>query len=877
MKAIHLQVEYLTTPIGIDITKPRFYWNCEGGITQTAYRIKAETDGELLWDSGKVASSSMTHIQYEGRELKSREHVTWSVCLWDENDIPGEWSNAHFEMGLLNKTDWTAKWITGDYTPKKNRRYPVDHFKKEFAIAKEVTKARLYITACGLYTAKINGQRVGDFVMAPGCTDYRKRLQYQTYDVTELLCVNKRGDKGRAEGTHTLELELADGWYRGSIGCFGKTNVYGRMTKILAQLELNLKDGEKQTIGTDDTFSWSNDGPVRFNDFKDGEIYEAGRVPDYDGKAVVVEEDKNLVASNNVWVKEQEHFTAKLIRTPSGKKVLDFGQNIAGFVSFKVKGKKGQQIRLLMGEILDKNGEFTQENLQEFKPIKEFGQMKEMMLLFGMSKKMRNTQPTPKQELLFTCSGGLDIYKTEYALFGFRYVLIETDVDYKAEDFKAIAVYSDLEQTGEFTCSNEKVNKLYQNTLWSMKGNFIDIPTDCPTRERLGWTGDAQIFFNTGAYYMNVAPFFRKWMQDMADGMMKNGVVTAVVPYAALDLMYNNTAASVGWGDAAVLLPYRYWKRYGDDRLMAEYYEKIAKPYGMFMVSHTGHADKKAAKANPWNEFVYEKGTQLGEWLEPEEFSDKVSAGHQAKQTEVATAYFHYSMTLLAEMATALGKEEDAKLFEKNAKGSKEAYYALFLKDGAPDTNRQAKLVRPLALGLVEGDEALKMAMEERLARAVENRQYRVGTGFLSTPFILSALTEAGYIDFAYKMLENEQAPGWLYEMNQGATTIWENWEGTASHNHYSPGAVCQWLFDTVGGIRVDGENHFVIAPQPGGSLTYLCCKHNSLYGTVESDWKKDGNILTFTVKIPANTTAEIRLPNGKKKEVASGEYTFQI
>lgn len=301
---------------------------------------------------------------------------------------------------------------------------------------------------------------------------------------------------------------------------------------------------------------------------------------------------------------------------------------------------------------------------------------------------------------MFTCSGGEDRYKTSYAVFGFRYAKIETDVPFRTEDFEAIAVYSDLEQTGAFRCSNEKVNKLYENTLWSMKGNFLDIPTDCPTRERLGWTGDAQIFFDTGAYMMNIAPFFRKWMQDMADGMMKNGVVPAVVPYAGLEMMYNNTGASAGWGDAAVILPYRFWKRYGDRQVMETYYEKIARPYAEFMIAHTGHSDKKDAKRNPWNAYVYEKGMHLGEWLEPEEFQDNVAAGKTQKQTEVATAYFHYSMTLLSEMAEALGKKEEGKKFRDYAEGSKKAYEWLYLKDGAPDTDRQAKLVRPLAFGL---------------------------------------------------------------------------------------------------------------------------------------------------------------------------------
>lgn len=431
---------------------------------------------------------------------------------------------------------------------------------------------------------------------------------------------------------------------------------------------------------------------------------------------------------------------------------------------------------------------------------------------------------------MFTCSGGEERYKTSYAVFGFRYAKIETDVPFRPEDFEAIAVYSDLEQTGAFRCSNEKVNKLYENTLWSMKGNFLDIPTDCPTRERLGWTGDAQIFFDTGA--------------------------------------------SAGWGDAAVILPYRFWKRYGDRQVMETYYEKIARPYAEFMIAHTGHSDKKDAKRNPWNAYVYEKGMHLGEWPEPEEFQDNVAAGKTQKQTEVATAYFHYSMTLLSEMAEVLGKKEEGKKFRDYAEGSKKAYEWLYLKDGAPDTDRQAKLVRPLALGL--GDISRRKALEKRFFEAAERRRYRIGTGFLSTPFVLHVLTEAGNVEAAYRMLENEEAPGWIFEINQGATTIWEDWEGTVSRNHYSPGSVCQWLFDTAAGIRIAGENHFQIKPRPGGSLREVTASYASLYGKVCVHWEEQEGKILYDVEIPDNTTAELVLPGGEKRRLTSGKYCLE-
>ena len=862
MKAIRLQTEYLITPIGIDIKAPRFYWNCEGGINQTAYQIIAERSASIVWDSKKVLSNRMTHIKYEGPSLNSRDIITWKVKLWDENDTEGEWSPSSFEMGLLNKDDWKAKWITGDYKPQKNHRYPVDCFQKTFTSKKNIAKARLYITACGLYEATLNGEKIGTFSFAPGCTDYRTRIQYQTYDVTSML-----------QNQNLLEIALADGWYRGSIGCFGPTNVFGRQTKLLSQLEIVYADGTNEIITSDESFSWSNDGPIRFADLKDGEIYDTAMLPTYRGKAKVTSEKIVPTASNNVEVCEKERLQAKMILTPSGKKVLDFGQNIAGVIEFTVKGQKGQKIKLRFGEILDENGEMTQKNIQAKKPAKEFGSVKLVMVLMGQEKNplVGKIVPTPKQEVEFICSGGTDHYKTTFAVFGFQYAEVETEVTFDVTQFYAVAVYSDMEQTGSFTCSNAMVNRFVENTTWSMKGNFLDIPSDCPTRERLGWTGDAQIFFNTGAYLMNTAAFYKKWLVDMADGQYKDGRSSAVIPYAGAELVYKNTGGSVGWADAAVLVPYRYWKRFGDRSILSDFYPMMRK-LAEYMMNHTGLRDKKAAAANPYNKYAYEKGMHLGEWLEPKEFMD-TKMGGKNYHPEEATAYLHYTMTILTEIAKALGKTEDEALFHEYADGAIKAYDYMFLKDSTIDTDRQAKLVRPLALGLLDSDK--KKNVQERLVKAVENYHYCVGTGFLSTVFVLPTLTEAGRSDVAYKMLENETAPSWLSEVKTGATTVWEDWEGGASHNHYSPGAVCEWLFNTVAGINVAGENRFEISPIPGGTLEHACAEYNSPYGKVKSSWQMVAGEYLFECEIPSNTSARVILPNGETHEITSGKYNY--
>lgn len=861
MKAINLKVEYLNSPIGLGIKKPHFYWNCEGGVKQSAYQIICKKEDEVIWDSKKVNSSSMIDISYEGKELDSRDIVNWSVKLWDENDTEGQISESSFEMGLLEDSDFKAKWIAGDYKPQKNIRYSVDCFKKCFSTDKKINKARLYASARGLYDVFINGKRIEDFILAPGMSDYRKRIQYQTYDIASYLGKD-----------NVIELRLADGWYRGSSAAYGLTNVYGDTTSIFAQFEIEYEDHTKELLCTDESWSWSNDGPIRFADLKDGEVYNALFKPTYNGHAKVVEAPKaKLVASNNVYVKEKEHFKPTIINSFNDSKVLDFGQNIAGYLKFSLKGKKNQTFKLVCGEILDSFGHVDLSNIQEVVPSNRTSQMA-MMIKLMTNKPTGIPSLTPLQEIDFTCSGDLDEYKTSFAIFGFRYVEVIGNVEFK--DIEAIAVYSDLEETSTFDCSNKLVDKLYENTLWSMKSNYLDLPTDCPTRERLGWTGDAQIFFNAGAYLMNTAPFFKKWIVDVEDAQNKNGVLPAVIPFQGLSMMYENTGVSVGWADAIYLIPYRFYKMYGNIEILEKTYP-IMKKYTDYLFNHLGMTDKKEAKKNPYNEYTYEKGIHLGEWLEPDEYKEKIAGNKRPKHPEEATAYFYLTMETMKEIATILGKDDDAKKFDKYANGAKEAYNYLFVKTGTLDTDRQAKLVRPLALGLLDGED--KRWAQDRLIKAIKNKNYHVTTGFLSTVFLLPEVCKANDIETAYKVLENKEKPGWLSEVLSGATTIWESWEGDVSHNHYSPGSVVEWLFEGICGINISGENIFTIKPLVGGSLTYASGSYKSIYGEIKSSWKKENGKTIFTLTIPSNTTATIILPNGNNELVNAGTYTYEV
>jgi alpha-L-rhamnosidase len=854
MRAARLRTEYLENPLGIDLLSPRFSWVCIGagnGDTQSAYRIVATSEpGEAVWDSGKVASARSTQIAYAGAPLVSRERVCWRVKLWDETGFEGEWSEkASFEIGLISPSDWSAKWITAPFVPSKKKRAPADYFQKTIQIQNPVTRARLYITACGLYVAKITGVRVGRDRLAPGYTAYSKRVQYQTYDVTQLL----------EPGENTLEFMLGDGWFRGSIGAYNKRCVYGRRTKLLAQLELRYAGGSRETYGTDGSFIWSNDGPIRENDMKDGEVYDANRSPEYREQAKETTHSARLVCSNNVPVREHERLPARLIHTPNGQSVLDFSQNIAGYVECAVPAAPGKTAKLRFGETLDAEGNFSQRNLQ--------------------------ISPHPKhptlQRVQIVCSNEPVAYKPEFCVFGFRYALVESwPGELDPADFTAIAVYSDMEKTGDFSCDNELVNRLFENTCWSMKGNFLDVPTDCPQRERNPWTGDAQVFFETGAYLMDLAPFMRKWLIDIADAQKKNGCVRSLAPHGAESWFVKGMDGSVGWADAIILIPYRYDRLYRDETFLRAVYPAMRR-YAEFMIRRSKRPGLLSApRKNPYRRYTYSVGQHWGEWAEPKEdhFEGLLALG--LPRPEEATAYLAYSMRCLSEIAVRLGMTKDAARYKEYADGAKKAYRYLFVKNDDIVTDRPAKLVRPLALELL--DEPAKTNVARRLADVMRRRGYTVGTGFLSTPFLLGALSDNGFADAALSTLLQEGTPGWLYQIRRGATTVWERWEGLdengiGSLNHYSKGAVCQWLVQTLGGIRMGETETFCIKPLINHRVGDVRCSYESMYGKVACRWRLDGNTAKIDVTIPPNTSTRVYLPDGSVRVVCGGEHTCSV
>lgn len=884
-------------PLGIDILKPRFTWNAYGGQKQTAYQVIARDEqGNLLYDSGKVPGDHM-YCVYDGVPLKSRMKVRWQAALWDEDpeNLP-EWSEeAHFEMGLLEPSDWKAEWITGIDTDRKER-LPADYYRKFFRVREGLVSARLYATALGLYYARINRTKV-TAPLAPGTTFYDKRLYYQTYDVSSEL---------RENDDNELIFTVGDGWYKGKVGSDQNEYFYGTRTALFAQLELAYADGSREIIGTDESFMWTNDGPIRYADLKDGEIYDArkcyefigatvnggypfSREDPYRNPAAVLPGEKRIPqASCAPYITEHETFMPTLLRSPSGANILDFGQNIAGYVRFYCFAPAGQEIRLRLFEALD-HGEFSDTTLS-----------------FPANPQVE----TVKQEIVYISAGRWDLFQPEFFYSGFRYALVEGLSDVQPENFEAVAVYSNIEYMGDFDCSNQDLVKFLKNTRWSMKGNFVDVPTDCPQREKSGWTGDAQLFCNTATYLASVPAFFRKWLRDVRDCQRSDGLVMDVNPPASSPdserAMVNGAA---GWADAAVIIPYTLWKKTGDEsfildnlELMTDFAEQRIRACADKSMFHIEPGspfemlkplyDAFALPDSEYNKYVLESGIHWGEWCvppsqEPSLTGDSVTDLLAPKQ-EVGTAYTFYSMRILAEMLLAVGKTEQAEKYREFAEGAKKAYHLHWLKNGSIETERMAELVRPLALGLLSEEETRDAAA--KLNEMVTKRHYKVGTGFLSTPFVLQVLAENGYASTAYRMLENAEAPGWLAMVRQGATTVFEEYECFDSEghplphsmNHYSPGAVCAFLFDTVCGVRTDRENHVLIRPIPEGSLSYATAVVHTAYGKVVSSWEATSRFgpkrkLRFMVEIPANMEATLVLPSGQIHELSAGYYTFTM
>ncbi len=843
MQATRLKSEHMTNPLGLQTARPMLSWIPEG--KQTAYEISVYARGKEVWSSGKVAGSA--HMARCGYEAGPRERVRWRLRLWDELDVAGAWAEAWYETGLLTPESWSACWIDPEPEDKPEGRQPASYLRRKFFI-EAAGNARLYITCHGLYAAYLNGRRVGDFVLAPGTDDYRKRLQYQVYDVSGLL----------HEGENELLVCLGDGWYRGNVGVDGLNGYYGDGLALLCQIEL---DGQPVLI-SDENWEASQSGPIRQNDMQLGECYDA-RMEDITGWHPVRRADfgyEQLVCSDSVPVTEQERFPGKLLRTPNGETVIDFGQNLAGYTELRVTASAGQRLTLRHGEALDENGNFTQSN---FDPG------------------ARNKNGGIPQKLEYICKDGLNIYKPSFCIFGFRYARVETDTDLTGAEFTAVAVYSRMPQTAFFECGVPDVNRLFLNSLWSMRSNLCDIPTDCPTRERAGWTGDAGVFAPTGVMLADCYPILRKWLAECRLAQGEDGLVQNIAPVNNRGgLISSLLQGSSGWGDACVLVPWALYEAYGDPSILAENYEMMTR--WLAFVGKRACKTRLRNRRNPQKLYLVDHGFHFGEWCEPD--VDNIASMKRTMlrgAPEVATAYYHRSAALLSKIAHILGKAADAKRYEEIAEKARIAYRFTCTCQGVIRSERQAEYVRPIAFGLLDKDE--EQAAADALNRLVEQNGYHLNTGFLSTPDLCRVLSDHGHASTAFRLLLQDECPGWLYAVKKGATSIWETWDGIredgtvhASLNHYAYGAVSGWLLSGVCGIRLQAGK-LTLRPCPGRELGWARAAWDSPFGNIRSEWRYEGDELLIDAEVPQSLEARICLPDGQIVPVTGGQAHFRL
>ncbi|MBS1610728.1 MAG: glycoside hydrolase family 78 protein, partial [Bacteroidetes bacterium] len=837
-----LLTENLTNPIGIDIQQPRFSWqlvSAKRNVAQSAYEIKVVSGKSSVWNSGKVTSDQSVHIRYGGTALQSGKKYNWQVRVWDNGGKVSAWSPvAFFQTALFNLSDWKAKWIEPGFAEEATR--PSPYFRKKFRADKKIAAATVYITAHGMYEAQINGKRVGDAYLTPGWTSYNKRLQYQVYNVTDLL----------QQGNNAVGVVLGSGWYRSHLAWNDNKDIYGKTLGLFFQLNITYSDGSMESIISDDTWK-SSTGGIVFAEIYDGETIDAQKeksgwsTASYDdngwsGVKVVDYKNNNLLAEYNQPVRKHEMFKAlRVLTTPKGEKVIDFGQNLVGWVVVKAKGNAGEKITIQHAEVLDKEGNFYTDNLRAAKATGTY-------ILKG---------------------GSEETFEPHFTFYGFRYIKIEGyPGEIKPENFNAVALYSDMPLTGSFSCSNPLLNQLQHNIQWGQNGNFLDVPTDCPQRdERLGWTGDAQVFSRTATYNRNVNNFFVKWMKDVEADQQPNGSVPFVVP----NVLGAGAGASTGWADVATIVPWNIYMAYADTQILINQYASM-KAWVEYMQEHS--------KNDLWN-----TGFHFGDWLFYRPDDDNDGRAAVTDKYMIAQCFYANSVQLLIKTAKVLGKEEDVSTYSALLQKLKEAFVKEYMtSNGRLVSGTQTAYV--LALNFDMLPESLRKQAAERLAVNIESYDNHLTTGFLGASYLPHVLTRFGYDSVAYKLLLQESYPSWLYPVKMGATTIWERWDGQKpdssfqtpgmnSFNHYAYGAIGDWMYRTVAGLRegAPGYKEIIVQPHPGGNLTQAHADLKTYYGNASSHWKIENGKLQMDVEIPVNTKATVYIPAKSVDDILEG------
>ncbi len=864
LEPARLRCENLVDPPAIDVAQPRLSWIVESdrrGARQSSYRVLvAGSQQELasgsggLWDSGRVASDETLGIEYRGRPLDSRQECWWKVRVWDENGQPSDWSTpAKWSMGLLQKTDWQAQWITdaasarnlpaerykdGIYYPSRDPvtkaaipSQPAPMLRKEFTVTGDIRRATVHVTARGLHQLRINGQRVGDQQLAPGWTDYNLRVLYQSFDVTHLL----------QDGPNAIAAMLGVGWYAGELGplrMLGR-RLYGPAPQLLLQLEVELADRSRQTISSDGSWRGTQDGPVRMSEIYAGEDYDARRempgwdAPGFDDSAWQMAvgqalDEVSLQAENLEPMRVTATITPVAMRRVADDVYqFDLGQNIAGWCRLRLRGKPGQEIILRHFESLDGQGRGNPASIYGARAAEHY-----------------------------ICRGDPqgEVCEPHFTYHGFRHVEV-SGLGYEPAvgDLVGQVMRSDAPQTGEFESSHDVANKLMHAALWTQMGNMVSVPTDCPQRmERLGWMGDIQAFAPTAMYNMNMSAFFAKWLADIRGAQFTNGAFTAISPHhflgswndpiTVVNLYYGPFAAAPGWSDAGSIIPYCHWVQYGGRRVLEENFDSARRWVDYI---HNCNADT----------LIFRKGRG-------EEYGDWLPAGPKLESDLFATAFFARSTDCVAKMARALGRTEDARRYSELFDQIRAAFQQTFI-----NADASMKSVNPIAgisLGLNFDlyPEAQRAQAAQHMAGAIAGKP--LPTGIQTSHRVMLELTRNGYHDAACRIMSLRVAPSWGFMMDQGATTIWEAWQG-GSQNHFALGSVCEWIWKHVAGIAPDetsaGFKRVVIAPRPGPGFRWAKSRYQSVRGPIATDWRVEGDRITLGVTVPANTTATIRVP----------------
>jgi alpha-L-rhamnosidase len=845
IKVNGLLVENRHNPSGIDIPYPRFSWRLESdqrNEMQTAYEIRVgyQASNAEIWNSGKKSGSQSVYIPYSGGALQSASQYYWQVRVWDNKGNGSRWSEkAFWQTGLLNTSDWKAKWIESSSVAD-TVNGPALLFRKQFNVKKKIVSATAFITAHGMYEAFINGQKIGDAFLTPGWTSYQKRLQYQVYDLTEKL---KNGD-------NVFGVNVGSGWYRTPLAWNNNRNLYGRKIGVLVQVNIIYTDGTREQVISDNSWKTSDSGPIRASEIYNGETYDARlekpgwNAPGYNDQdwQKVVENDypkTNLLATYNEPVRMHESFKAlRIFTTPRGERVIDFGQNLVGWETILVKGKLGDTITIDHAEVLDKEGNFYTDNLRAAKS-------RNIYVLNG-----NNTESL----------------SPHFTFHGFRFIRVNgLKGEISAANISAITLYSDMTPTGQFSCSNPMLNQLQHNIQWGQKGNFLDVPTDCPQRdERLGWTGDAQAFSRTASYNMDVHNFFSKWLMDLAADQSEDGRVPFVIP----NVLAANAGGSAGWADASTIIPWNMWLAYGDPKILEDQYSSM-KAWVDFMQKHSKN-------------YLWNTGFHFGDWLFYRPNDDNDGRAAVTDKYLIAQCFFAHSTQLILNTAKVLNKTNDAQLYTELLKQIKDA----FVKEYVTPSGRlvsSTQTAYTLALQFDMLPEPLREQAARRLVTNVGDYDNHLTTGFLGTPYLCHVLSRFGYDTVAYKLLLQESYPSWLYPVKMGATTIWERWDGQKpdssfqtpgmnSFNHYAYGAIGDWMYRYIAGLDTYAEGagykRIRIQPHPGGGLSYANADLQTGYGEISSHWKiSEGNFI-LDITIPVNTTASVFIPAANAESI---------